>query len=118
MVLIGGSLYGVTENGGANNDGVIFQCNVATGATISIHDFNNSIGEGSSPVGGLVYSNTNSAFYGATLNGGHTGGQGVLYKLDATTGVLTVLHTFTRLQRSQPVHKRWGKPLCRCDSGR
>jgi uncharacterized repeat protein (TIGR03803 family) len=94
FVLNGGFLFGAVQYGGATGGGVIFKCNVTTGATTAFHSFDNSIGEGSYPLGGLLYDSSSGNFFGTTSQGG-AGGYGTVYKVKTTTGALTVLHSFT-----------------------
>ena len=95
LALVSGVLYGITEQGAANGQGVIFAYNTSTNAESIFHNFNNSNGEGYNPLGGVVYDAASGNLYGCCLNGGASGGYGTLYKINLTSGTLTVLHTFT-----------------------
>jgi uncharacterized repeat protein (TIGR03803 family) len=77
-----GNLYGTTENGGANGDGVVFELSPpAEGQTAwtetVLHSFN--ITNGEYPYAGLIGDGAGS-FYGATESGGHSN-DGVAFKI-------------------------------------
>ncbi len=74
----GSTLYGMTYEGGSNNDGTVFQINTnGTGYTI-LHNFTGGSGDGVLPYGSLTLSG--SALYGMTSGGGSSG-KGVVFKL-------------------------------------
>ena len=56
-----------------------------------LHQFNGAVGDGANPEGALVQDATGN-LYGTTFAGG--AGQGVVYKIDSSTGGETVLFTF------------------------
>lgn len=84
-----GNLYGMTSEGGANNYGVIFQLNPATGIYTKKHDFDSV--NGMTPYGSLCQA-SNGKLYGMTNKGGTyvtqfpTANRGVLFEYDPTTG--------------------------------
>jgi len=61
-----GNLYGVTESGGANGVGTIFQITLA-GVLTTLHSFDGT--DGSFPAGAL-FQGTDGIFYGTTSQGG------------------------------------------------
>jgi len=75
-------LYGITNYGGCNNSGVIFEWNINTNTYTKKIDFNYCI-NGSNPIGSLTHGN-NKKVYGTTSSGGKYG-LGVLYELAIST---------------------------------
>ncbi|SHG74172.1 Por secretion system C-terminal sorting domain-containing protein [Chryseolinea serpens] len=94
-----GNLYGTTNYGGANNQGVIFAYNTAANTYTKVHDFANSVY--SYEPTSLVRAK-NGKLYG-TAHGGGTpepnlnlnAGGGVLFEFDLTTNTFTKKHDFT-----------------------
>ncbi len=74
-----GNLYGMTYEGGAENDGVLFQYNPTTTAFSKIFDFG-AITEGGYPDGSLIQA-SNEKLYGLTDYGG-VNSYGVLFEYD------------------------------------
>jgi uncharacterized repeat protein (TIGR03803 family) len=67
LTLLDGVLYGVTENGGANDAGTIFET-TKTGAERVLYSFKDGTNDGANPYGGLI--GVSGVLYGTTLNGG------------------------------------------------
>jgi uncharacterized repeat protein (TIGR03803 family) len=88
LTLRGAEIYGVTGQGGNNNNGTIFRL-TSTGEHRVIHRFNGA--DGNSPVAGLVQGH-DGRLYGVTQSGGQ-GDHGTLYRI-GKTGRLTTLHHF------------------------
>jgi uncharacterized repeat protein (TIGR03803 family) len=90
---VGGFLYGTTQFGGLNNNGVLFKINKTTGGETVLHSFAGGR-DGQHPVGGLL--NIGGILYGTTANGGGcgVGGCGTVFKFDPNTGAERVLHKF------------------------
>lgn len=82
--------YGVTSLGGANNYGVIFAYNTATGADTVLHSFSGADGNG--PYGNLMVAK-NGLLYGTTTYGG-TNDFGVIFSYDVATNNEAVLFNF------------------------
>ena len=74
-----GKLYGLTREGGANDDGVLFEYDPVTNALTKKADFEETT-IGAFSLGGLTLA-SNGKFYGMTLGGGATG-QGALFEYD------------------------------------
>jgi len=101
-----GVVYGTTYNGGngvcSNGCGTVFSLNPNTGAETVLYQFQgtqNSAGpfDGTYPESALIYHN--GALYGATAEGGNVSsdgcagnGCGVIFKVNATTGVEKLLY--------------------------
>jgi uncharacterized repeat protein (TIGR03803 family) len=81
--------YGVAEHGGPNSVGSIFRID-SKGDFEVLHLFND--GDGGYPVSLIQASDGN--FYGSTYLGGQYN-QGGVFKMDAVTHQVTVLHNFT-----------------------
>ncbi len=67
----GSTLYGITDQGGANNDGTIFSIPIRGGAVTTLFSFDGA--DGANPEGGLTLSLDGSTLYGTTYNGGANG---------------------------------------------
>lgn len=81
-----GKLYGMTQKGGVNSAGVLFEYNISTGILTKLIDFTNS-SSGSGPYGHLIQA-TNGKLYGLTSGGGLNNG-GVLFDYDISTNTLS-----------------------------
>jgi uncharacterized repeat protein (TIGR03803 family) len=91
-----GILYGVSEAGGTHRKGSVFQVDTNTGDGKILHSFTGGA-DGAFPWDGLVGDGAGN-LYGATSAGGShpvDRGHGVVFMVNATTGLETVLHTFT-----------------------
>jgi len=85
-----GNFYGVTDEGGTSNNGVVFKI-TPTGTESVLYSFDGGTTDGANPVGSLIQASDGS-FYGVTRLGG-TSGYGVLFKI-TPGGTETVLHSF------------------------
>jgi uncharacterized repeat protein (TIGR03803 family) len=89
-----GNLYGVTQTGGTNNLGAVFQMTTA-GAIKVIHNFSGA--DGSAPNGPLTWNFSEVTWdgnlYGTTSTGG-ANGSGEIFQVSTASYVLTVLHSF------------------------
>lgn len=93
-----GNLYGTTLNGGAYNDGAVFKLNPSTKQETVIHSFAGL--DGLNPFAAPVI-DAKGNLYGTT-NGGGAFGDGVVYKIDASTGKETVVYSFFNVNGSYP----------------
>jgi uncharacterized repeat protein (TIGR03803 family) len=91
LVLGGSAFYGLTYHGGTNNSGVLFQMNTDGTDYTVLHVFRGGNTDGRFPNGSPTISG--SAIYGMTGDGG-TNDAGVVFKMDAGSTNLTVLHSF------------------------
>ena len=87
------TLYGMTEEGGANGDGTVFSIPVAGGTPTDLHNFAGGASDGSSPQYGSLLQSGNT-LYGLTYQGG-SAGDGTVFSISITGGATTVLHAFT-----------------------
>jgi uncharacterized repeat protein (TIGR03803 family) len=85
LQLANGKMYGVTEYGGLNASGVLYEYNPATNTYIKLYDFAQATGR--NPVGGLALA-PNGKLYGMTQAGG-SANLGVLFEFDLTTNTYT-----------------------------
>ena len=83
-----GNFYGITNEGGAYNDGTVFKI-TAAGKLTMLHSFNGT--DGGYPQAGLIQA-TNGNFYGTTSWGGAYD-NGTAFEMTAS-GTLTTLHSF------------------------
>ncbi len=109
-----GYLYGTTQAGSVNAQGVfstigggtVFRISLAATGTVQptfLHNFNatslvpsaagQQVSDGSAPMGSVMFGSDGN-LYGTTAAGG-SGGQGVIYQLNPKTGAYKVLHTFS-----------------------
>jgi uncharacterized repeat protein (TIGR03803 family) len=84
LALLAGKFYGTTQNGGANNKGVIFEWDPATNIYTKKIDLGGANGE--NPGGSLTLSN--GKFYGMTNQGG-ANNKGVIFEWDPATNIYT-----------------------------
>ncbi len=84
MLAANGKLYGVTQGGGANYLGVLYEYDPATDTCIVKIDFTGI--NGSSPKGSLIQL-SNGKLYGATMMGG-INDQGTIYEYDIAADTL------------------------------
>ena len=92
VVTSGNFLYGVTQNGGANGFGVIFQYDTVVMQYTKLYDFDGP--HGATPLAGLTLSG--NLLYGTTSAGGGSG-DGVVFQYDtsANANPYSVLFSFT-----------------------
>jgi uncharacterized repeat protein (TIGR03803 family) len=93
-----GNLYGVTEIGGKNGAGNVFEVTPA-GAETSIYDFGSSDVDGFNPICQLIWG-PHHELLGTTVNGG-TNHVGIVFQV-TLTGKETVLHNFTGTDGQYP----------------
>ena len=86
-----GKLYGMTNTGGVNNAGVIFEYDTATNVYLRKYEFGGS--NGANPRGALIQAQ-NGKLYGMTQSGG-TSSLGVIFEYDITTNTYTKKVDFT-----------------------
>jgi uncharacterized repeat protein (TIGR03803 family) len=89
LILVGNYFYGMTEAGGAYNEGVIFKIKTDGSGFYTLFSFNNN--DGSSPYGTLLSIGKN--LYGMTSAGGTTYG-GTIFKIDTNGTHYSVLYNF------------------------
>jgi uncharacterized repeat protein (TIGR03803 family) len=87
-----GHLYGITENGGSNNVGALYELNLQ-GKERVLHSFGSSSSDGVFPVAPLVRDSAGN-LYGTAQSGGSSQA-GMVYKINSA-GVETVLHSFSQ----------------------
>lgn len=87
-----GKLYGLTNSGGANNNGTLFEYDIATSALTKKIDFAGAA-NGSNPRGSLMKA-TNGKLYGMAYSGG-ANNVGVIFEFDPDSGILTKKADFT-----------------------
>ncbi len=84
------NFYGTTADGGANNQGTVFQISLGGSNTI-LHSFGNSSGDGRIPQAGLVQGSA-SNFYGTTTYGG-ANNEGTVFQISPSNSY-AILHSF------------------------
>src|ERR1019366_3719595 len=84
-----GNFYGTTSQGGAGDNGTVFQM-TPSGTLTTLHSFSSI--DGAYPYIGLIQG-TDGNFYGTTSQGG-AGSIGTVFRI-TPSGTLTTLHSFT-----------------------
>jgi uncharacterized repeat protein (TIGR03803 family) len=92
-----GNLYGTTNIGGANGDGIVFKV-TPSGTVTVLYSFAGT--DGSSPYPGLLLG-TDGNFYGTTYQAG-TNGYGTVFQI-TPGGTLTTLHNFSNTDGAYPI---------------
>ena len=92
-----GNLFGTAPNGGANNNGVLFELAKGSSTINALASFDNTTGF---PNGGLIEDSTGN-FYGVTGSGGSQF-DGTIYELVHGGKAVTVLASFTGANGSFP----------------
>lgn len=98
LILVNGSLYGMTLNGGANNGGTIFEYNLSTNTFTKKIDLSTSTGI--NPYGCLLLAN-NGKLYGMTSAGGSSY-KGVIFEYNIATNTYTKKIDFNGANGSTP----------------
>ena len=96
-----GKIYGMTREGGTNNEGVIFQFDPVTSDYSKKFDFGDNTANGKYPEGGLT-EGADGKLYGVATSGGLTtssfaDGLGVLFQFDPATATYTKKFDFDGL---------------------
>lgn len=84
-------LYGMTNLGSHNNEGIIFSYNISSGTETPLWTFGNDT-DGATPYGSLLQAN-NGLLYGMTQYGG-TSDSGVIFSFNIATDSEVVVHNF------------------------
>ncbi|MBR9758399.1 MAG: T9SS type A sorting domain-containing protein [Algicola sp.] len=85
LVEVNNKLYGMTREGGAHGDGIIFEYDYIQDMFTKLHDFNDL--NGRAPEGELIQA-SNGKLYGMTSVGGAYG-DGVIFEFDLNTNTYT-----------------------------
>ena len=97
-----GLIYGMSEAGGTNDNGVIYTYNPTTKVETVVYNFGN-IPYGQSPDGSLMQA-SNGLLYGTTDDEGGTYSEGTIFSFDPTSNTYTDLHSFgSGLDGTQPL---------------
>ena len=88
-----GAIFGTTQYGGTRGAGTVFAVDPYTGSYDLLHTFTGT-GDGVNPTAGLTLG-TDGNLYGTTSADiqASTPGNGTIFRISPTTGVLTTLHT-------------------------
>lgn len=89
-----GNLYGMTEYGGVNNQGVLFQYNPITNVFTKKIDFSGNV-TGGYPFGSLIQA-SDGDLYGMA-HGGSVNSYGVIFKFNISSNSYTGVHQFYNL---------------------
>jgi uncharacterized repeat protein (TIGR03803 family) len=86
-----GDLFGTTQNGGANNDGTVFEITAGSGTITTIASFNSSTG--TNPWGQLMIDSAGN-LYGTTNHGG-ANSDGTVFEVVAGSHTITKIADFS-----------------------
>jgi hypothetical protein len=86
------NIYGITNAGGANHGGAVFEVQPGNHTPILLGSFANP-GVSLTP-GGLVLNKTTGMLFGITAIGGNNAGDGTLWELPTTGGTITTVANF------------------------
>jgi uncharacterized repeat protein (TIGR03803 family) len=89
LIIVHGTLYGTTVNGGAYGEGTVFAL-TKTGVEHLLYSFGAASGDGANPRGGLIF--VRGTLYGTTISGGSSG-DGTVFGV-TTSGAESVLYSF------------------------
>jgi len=95
-----GLLYGTTQQGGTNNDGIIFSFNPSTGQENILFNFTSSAYV---PNGSLLYDTASNSFYGLTSLGG-ANSKGTIFNFNPNTNQFNVLGSFGNALGGSPIN--------------
>ncbi len=92
LVLAGATLYGSTQLGGAQGNGLLFALDTNGLNFRVLHDFTNAP-DGTSPIGGMVLAG--DTLYGTTADGGSQASLGTVFRINTNGTAYSILHAFT-----------------------
>lgn len=98
VALSGSTLFGMTNEGGASESGVIYSIQTDGSGYTDLHEFNGT--DGDLPYGTIIVSG--STLYGMTFNGGGSFGYGVIFSMQTDGSNFTDLYTFDYGQGGLP----------------
>jgi uncharacterized repeat protein (TIGR03803 family) len=87
-----GNLYGTSY--ALHQAGTVFRRELTTGVWATLHNFSGGAGDGAYPCASLII-DTSLNLYGTTSQGGASDA-GTVFKLNTSTGIITLLHSFTQ----------------------
>lgn len=99
LILSGSTLFGMTLQGGANGYGVIFAIQTNGSNYTILHNFTDSLNDGSGPEGSLVISG--DTLYGMTYYGGAKG-FGIIFSIKTNGTSFKDLYDFDQANGSSP----------------
>jgi uncharacterized repeat protein (TIGR03803 family) len=100
-----GALYGTTANGGSGgNLGTVFRIDPDGSNYTVLHAFQGICcgKDGSFPHSGLTLNVTDGMLYGTTINGGNSSDNGTVFKINPSTGVEKIVHSFRGSDGAHP----------------
>jgi uncharacterized repeat protein (TIGR03803 family) len=86
-----GNLFGTTYNGGASDDGTVFEVKAGSGTITTLASFNST--NGAFPEAGLIEDSNGNLFGTAELGGAPD--KGTVFEVQAGSGTITTLASFT-----------------------
>ena len=94
-----GDLFGTTEEGGADDDGTVFEVRAGSGAITTLVSFNGT--DGAEPAGALVEDQSGDLFGTTEFGGGFN--MGTVFEVQAGSGAVTTLASFDGTNGADPV---------------
>lgn len=96
----GSTLYGMTREGGTNDQGTIFSIPLSGGTPTTLFNFDGT--HGRYAIGSLTLSSDGSTLYGMTVFGG-TSDKGTIFSIPVSGGIPTVLFNFDGTRGRNPM---------------
>jgi uncharacterized repeat protein (TIGR03803 family) len=93
MLAADGYFYGMTQQGGTHDAGIMYRFDPSTSILTPLHDFGSVPNDGGFAVGTFLQA-SNGRLYGLTQGGGNSTQAGILFEYDPSSGNYTILHTF------------------------
>ena len=94
-----GNLYGTTPNGGANNDGTVFEIAKGSNTITTFASFNGT--NGAIPLAGVTLDALGN-LYGTTAGGGDANGDGTVFEIAKGSNTITALASFNGTNGTNP----------------
>ena len=94
LALLGGSLFGTTNQGGSHYSGTVFKLDLASGQVTTIASFPTTYGGAAYGARSTGLVAAGSLLYGTATYGG-TSNDGIIFSVNPSTGALTILCSFS-----------------------
>jgi uncharacterized repeat protein (TIGR03803 family) len=91
VTVAGSTIYGMTQNGGSSNMGVVFKMTTSGSGYTNLHHFAGGNRDGAYPLGSLTLAG--NMLHGMTYSGGASN-RGVVFNMNTSGSVFNILHTF------------------------
>lgn len=100
IIISHNTIFGMSNQGGVNDCGVIFKMNINGSNYVNLHEFAGGAGDGKFPYYGKLTLNGDT-LYGMTTQGG-TNNYGVIFKINTNGNAFATLHEFMNNDGANP----------------